>query len=1038
METVVENQDSRALPEGWVQNYEPSYYVQMNVMPPKVSFTHPADLAPAGKQKSASPSSSLVSESRSGTSAAPSPHSSPVPLANVSPQPKGRTSAQELYASYLNKTMPPMINASGLTSLAVASGTSQAQVQAQMDERRFMRTSPPPVSSVNWVGQTSASPPLRAPIPRPVPGSRQLPTPPHSSDESPVTSPAPYLQTNSNTSPNVQTTFGNVSIRNGANDNTSKPTSPLPNDANYQLHRAQSLQTGSSVPDHFQHAHQRSQTFAPGQTRQVGHNPNNVVSNEIPVNGLRQTPALVTHARLPSQSPSFTTVATNPVASTAQSQPNRSRHYTTIATNPVAFEAQPQGNQSTNFTNMATNHVNQMGASPGAVSVGNTGVQSLPTIPFSQTARAMGPLPSPPMSPPNNTSPTFTGTTFANPTFSPQINSTVARPKNQLTNSMGKIATKLAVGAASGLISQATGIPTTVVRSVSNIITDPRVTAMFKRAFSRQNGPIGDNDLQAVLQGHPNANYQGVIDALIKQQQEFNTIQMQASMAYKPIPQSPVDYPALIAEVQRLQQQARVQAQAAQTQAQIAAAQAAASQSTLNSQYQSIANQLTQQIAQQGIQAVATNQSAYLPLLQAYLAAQGQQLPGGGLQQGQQQNVPQAQSQSATQQQVQVHGAPQQQQAGQQQTQAANGTIQPQQHQSPNTFVANVPQKPVQHLSVTGGTSFAPGRPTAIGGGQTAVSSGGQSHPPGVQIHAPVNQLAGGQPQTSGVPPHVSAGQIHSGAHTSQSAGQHPSNNGHQQQNSPAGGQPQTSPTQQNNGGQGENPYTKLYDQIQDVYQQVQQQQQQQQQPSYTDMSNSLYNGGVQQSPQQQPSFTDMINSAFNGNAQQSQQQPSFTDMINSTLNGGQQQPPLPDMLNSVLNGNGQLQQPSLTDMINSAFNNGGQQPSFTDYLNSALNGGSASTLPVYDTSLLYNDPSSGGSSSGIMDNLVQSFANTSLGGNGSLQTDTSGLNGFVNGLTQGFSTDQTDPSAFSAGFDLGSLGDSIASSITNSWSDSS
>ncbi|KAH9483019.1 hypothetical protein JR316_0005119 [Psilocybe cubensis] len=443
-----------------------------------------------------------------------------------------------------------------------------------------------------------------------------------------------------------------------------------------------------------------------------------------------------------------------------------------------------------------------------------------------------------------------------------------------------------------------------------------------------------------------------------------------------------------------------------------------------NNQYQSIANQLTLQNFQQEIQAAATTQRAYLPVLQqVYLVAQGHQL-----QQGQQQNVPQ----SAAQQQVPVYLAPLQLQASQPQTQAANGAIQPQQHQSPNTFVDNVPQTLVQYSSVTGETTFAPGRLAAIGGGRPAVSSGGQSHPP-------VNQLAGGQSQIFGVQANVSAGDIHPGVYTSQIAGHHYSNSGHQQQNSPAGGQPQTSPTQQNNGGQGENLYTKLYDQIQDMYQQVQQQQQQQQQPSDTDMSNLLYNSGVPQIPPQQSLLTDMNNSAFNGSVQQSQQQPSFTDMPNSR-NGGQQQPPLPDtMLNSVFYGNGQQQQSSPTDVINSAFNNGGQQLLFTNYLTSPLNaGGSASNPLVYDTWLLYDTPSPGGGSGGTMDNLVQSFANTSLGGDDSFQTDTLGLNGFVNGLTQGFSTDQTDPSAFSAGFDLGSLGDDIASSITNSWSDSS
>ncbi|KAF8628161.1 hypothetical protein AX17_006031 [Amanita inopinata Kibby_2008] len=38
------NPDTRPLPSGWHQHYDSEYYVQINVLPPKVSYTHPASL----------------------------------------------------------------------------------------------------------------------------------------------------------------------------------------------------------------------------------------------------------------------------------------------------------------------------------------------------------------------------------------------------------------------------------------------------------------------------------------------------------------------------------------------------------------------------------------------------------------------------------------------------------------------------------------------------------------------------------------------------------------------------------------------------------------------------------------------------------------------------------------------------------------------------------------------------------------------------------------------------------------------------------
>ncbi|KAF6762522.1 hypothetical protein DFP72DRAFT_876179 [Ephemerocybe angulata] len=45
------NPDTRPLPQGWYQHYDPSYYVQTSVHPPKHSYTHPSDANPGFSEK---------------------------------------------------------------------------------------------------------------------------------------------------------------------------------------------------------------------------------------------------------------------------------------------------------------------------------------------------------------------------------------------------------------------------------------------------------------------------------------------------------------------------------------------------------------------------------------------------------------------------------------------------------------------------------------------------------------------------------------------------------------------------------------------------------------------------------------------------------------------------------------------------------------------------------------------------------------------------------------------------------------------------
>ncbi|KAF9526262.1 hypothetical protein CPB83DRAFT_858077 [Crepidotus variabilis] len=116
------NSDARPLPKGWVQHYESSkqlwYYVQITVMPPKVSFTHPADLLSTTTASSSGDTPSK--RSRSPAPFEPTPDKSIPPTIQPSAQTQGMTLAQRLYASSGNSDAKPMIDHSSITNLSTA------------------------------------------------------------------------------------------------------------------------------------------------------------------------------------------------------------------------------------------------------------------------------------------------------------------------------------------------------------------------------------------------------------------------------------------------------------------------------------------------------------------------------------------------------------------------------------------------------------------------------------------------------------------------------------------------------------------------------------------------------------------------------------------------------------------------------------------------------------------------------------------------------------------------------------------------------
>ncbi|KAJ7590564.1 hypothetical protein C8J56DRAFT_537130 [Mycena floridula] len=200
--------------------------------------------------------------------------------------------------------------------------------------------------------------------------------------------------------------------------------------------------------------------------------------------------------------------------------------------------------------------------------------QSYPSPPSQVTSPAFSPVnpaasyPSPPASysSPNSGTGTYFSNhpspSFASPGF--QQSPVPSPPANtgpstndvlkQMGKTMGKYALKKVAGAA---------VQGLTMNIVSSDIFD-NISAMFT-GLNINNLGIDTLQLQAVLQGLPGADYQGVINALLAQQKQHQQ-QAQQNQNQMPLGQNQPNYQALIAELQKLQQAAAAQSAAATTQ----------------------------------------------------------------------------------------------------------------------------------------------------------------------------------------------------------------------------------------------------------------------------------------------------------------------------------------------------------------------------------------------------------------------------------------------------------------------------------------
>ncbi|KAF8803920.1 hypothetical protein BYT27DRAFT_6724230 [Phlegmacium glaucopus] len=144
MQTQDFNPDTRPLPAGWTQHFEPTKqlwcYVQTSVMPPKVSFIHPVDMLPA--DRGASPYAPI---NNTQMPQLPVPHQNPS-------QSVGLTFAQQLYASSMTSSLGPMINSHSVPHLPAS--------QTPSIHFRNLPTPPPSSSPPPGTGTHFPNPPL--------------------------------------------------------------------------------------------------------------------------------------------------------------------------------------------------------------------------------------------------------------------------------------------------------------------------------------------------------------------------------------------------------------------------------------------------------------------------------------------------------------------------------------------------------------------------------------------------------------------------------------------------------------------------------------------------------------------------------------------------------------------------------------------------------------------------------------------------------------------------------------------------------------
>ncbi|KIM45772.1 hypothetical protein M413DRAFT_292826 [Hebeloma cylindrosporum] len=505
-----ENSDRRPLPEGWVQHYESSkqlwYYVQTNVTPAKVSFTHPADMTgPANRRFSTMPS-----PGQNPLAPMEMPRPTHTPAQPPRPQSSGKSFAQQLYASSGNKMAAPVISNHHITNLSTS---VDAPHPHRVSSLPILPPPPPPPGTgrPNYYSNAALSPPA------PSQGNH---VPPYSNNLQLGTSRPPSANFSVNMNLNVGANLNSASSGNGTSASASvyagfganvhlpqriqslQPapqvhTSPTPPPPPSQAHGGG--QNPYNRPQHghgFAHQPQQyqSHTNHSHAQQQQHHSSNSHPTNSN--NGPRPTPHLLTVTRPPTdvnQLPSILQPTPVPAMQTVASPTPLSPLSLSVHTSPSSVSS----------------------ASPPAHS-----------LLFSQSpaSNLTSPMTSPGLSPTSNVNSPIS-VTFQN--GAPGAN----KPPSSTTSSLGgAIAAQAAMKIGGAVLFATTGIPAGVVSRVGSLLTDKRLIAMLRSAFSKNNGGVAESDLQAVLQGRPEANYQAILNALIRQQQleQQQLMQMQA------------------------------------------------------------------------------------------------------------------------------------------------------------------------------------------------------------------------------------------------------------------------------------------------------------------------------------------------------------------------------------------------------------------------------------------------------------------------------------------------------------------------------
>ncbi|CAA7259586.1 unnamed protein product [Cyclocybe aegerita] len=357
-------------------------------------------------------------------------------------------------------------------------------------------------------------------------------------------------------------------------------------------HRTQSLQ----VPPPPPHFPGRTNTYSPGQVTYT--------SSKPPTVSPRPTPHLTTTARPP-----------------ANLQVLGHNHFTPPQT--ASLGSSPSSNHSLSPLSLPNN------SPPSSSVLFSQPAPGPSSAPPGTTAFATPPI-SPPPAP---LSPTLS---------SPISNNSTITPENfHKYSKMGQLGSQ-AYKIAGGVLAASTGLPL-------RVLPDPvKLTNSLKAAFSKNNNMVAESDLQAVAHAKPGANYQAIINALVRQQQQYqqqlaSQLQMQTAMGmqYQRPPQPAVDYHALIAEIQQLQIAAQTQQASAllaqqQTFSQLhmgakqhqqhqQAMEALKVQQAAILQQQSVAAQHAQQQVAARLQAIQQQQAAAAAQLQLQLQQQEQQ-----------------------------------------------------------------------------------------------------------------------------------------------------------------------------------------------------------------------------------------------------------------------------------------------------------------------------------------------------------------------------------------------------------------------------